>query len=317
MRRHTREPRRPAYGTASSCARRTTTARPERPTDGDTLTPDQIGAMLHDFAARLHARYGTTDERALAAAHRIPPRIVVPLWFHVLTDGQNGRLSRAAVEQQVAVLNAAYGGRPAGAARSTARRVQAADTGVSFRLDGADETTNVQWFQRPHDYRIPIEAALARGGPGTLNLYTAAVGFDMLGFSTFPQWARGRPGLGGVVVDYRSLPGGSFPHFNRGLTAVHEIGHWLGLFHTFENGCQPPGDGVDDTPYEALPTIGCPASKDTCPAPGADPIHNIMDYGFDSCMWEFTPGQGRRIRAMLAVYRIGVPASAARQATYR
>src|SRR5689334_24480791 len=87
----------PAYGTAPSCARPATVARPERPADGDTLTPDQIGAMLRDFAARLRARYGTTDERALAAGHRIPPRIVVPLRFHVLTDGQSGRLSRAAV----------------------------------------------------------------------------------------------------------------------------------------------------------------------------------------------------------------------------
>jgi Pregnancy-associated plasma protein-A len=300
----------PAPGTTAACARRASVARSVRPADGDALTPDQVRVMLRDFTGTLRARYGASDERALAASHRIPDRIVVPLRLHVLTDGQNGRLSRAAMDQQVAVLNAAYGGRPvgaAGAARSVSKVPQAADTGVSFRLDAVDVTTNVQWFQRPHDHRTEIEAALARGGLDTLNLYTAAVGFEMLGFSTFPQWARDRPGAGGVVVDYRSLPGGPFPHFNRGLTAVHEIGHWFGLFHPFENGCQPPGDGVDDTPYEAVPTLGCPASKDTCPQPGTDPVHNFMDYGYDGCMREFTPGQGLRIRSMWAAYRLGAP----------
>ena len=133
---------------------------------------------------------------------------------------------------------------------------------------------------------------LARGGPGTLNLFTASVGSEVLGFSSFPQFYRLRPAIDGVVVDYRSVPGGSFEHFNRGYTAVHEIGHWLGLFHPFENGCQAPGDGVDDTPYEALPTLDCPAAKDTCPQPGTDLVHNFMDYAWDRCM-----KRSRRARA--------------------
>lgn len=246
--------------------------------------------MLRDFSAALRREYGVTDER------RIPPvgRLVIPVRFHVITDGRTGVLGRPVIDQQLRSLNAAYGGTTGGA-----------DTGVSFRLVAADVTTSQQWFERPHDNQVAMLGALSRGGPGTLNLFTAAVGSQVLGFSSFPQMYRLRPGLDGVVVDYRSVPGGPLEHFSRGYTAVHEIGHWLGLFHPFEGGCRPPGDGVDDTPYEAVPTTNCPLVKDTCPAPGTDPVHNFMDYAWDPCMTSFTPGQGVRIRAMWAVYRAG------------
>ena len=54
----------------------------------------------------------------------------------------------------------------------------------------------------------------------------------------------------GVIIDYRTLPGGAYSGFNYGYTIVHEGGHYLGLYHTFQNGCTHPGDEVDDTPYQ-------------------------------------------------------------------
>jgi hypothetical protein len=276
-------------GAVTSCLRRASAAT-GRPGDPDSLSPAAVRGMLADFTATLRRAYGGSGE--LAASRRLAGRLVVPVRFHVITDGRTGRLPSSAVARQIDALNAAYGGRTGGA-----------DTGVSFRRVSTDVVTNATWFARPHDYQQQMLGALSRGGPGTLNLYTAAVGSEVLGFSSFPQWYRLRPAVDGVVVDYRTVPGGAFPDFNLGYTAVHEIGHWLGLFHPFENGCRPPGDGVDDTPYEAVPTQGCPVAKDTCPLPGTDPIHNFMDYAHDSCMREFTPGQGLRIRAMWAAYR--------------
>ncbi|EPS36156.1 hypothetical protein H072_10265 [Dactylellina haptotyla CBS 200.50] len=185
-----------------------------------------------------------------------------------------------------------------------------ASTGVSFILGNVTFTENAAWAKstRGTQNEVKMKKALRQGGYNELNLYFRPIGGNLLGYCTFPEdtkegsevfWADG------CTVLQSTVPGGATKPYDEGKTATHEIGHWLGLFHTFQGGCRG-GDMVDDTPAQETATGGCPEGKDTCRGtefPGLDPIHNYMDYSDDPCMTEFTAGQAARIYQSWDRYR--------------
>jgi Pregnancy-associated plasma protein-A len=234
-------------------------------------------------------------EEAPATGHGHGFKATIPVYFHVFTDGTKGYLSTSQLKQQVSVLNAGFGGFEGGVA-----------TGFSFKYAGADYTDNADWF-----YNMTFGTSLERqakpathvGDARTLNIWTTN-GPGYLGYAEFPSWYKRTPELDGVVLDYNSFLGGAYGSaFSLGKTATHEVGHWLGLLHTFQGGCNAKGDYVDDTPAMLVPTSACPEGKDTCPEPGTDPIHNYMDYSYDSCYTQFTQGQANRMQDMYTAFR--------------
>ncbi|MDT0327652.1 zinc metalloprotease [Nocardiopsis sp. DSM 44743] len=255
--------------------------------DSGELTPEQAARYHGELRAAL---------RSLRSHEIAPPANTVPVVVHVIsaTDGR-GHVSDARVDAQIDVLNTAYSG---------GYDEVGADTGFRFTLAEVTRTEDDAWFSDFSGHRDAIRARLRRGGPETLNIYTADLGSGLLGYSSFPQDYATAPERDGVVIAHDTLPGGDRERFDLGHTGTHEVGHWLGLFHTFQNGCLTPGDYVHDTPYEREAAAGCPKGRDSCPhRRGLDPVTNFMDYSDDDCMTHFTQGQARRMAEHWTAFR--------------
>ena len=240
---------------------------------------------------------------ARASAGRAQQRgtqpIVIPVAMHVISSGPteaDGNVPTSQLESQVSVLNEAF-----------------LPHGFRFVLATVTRTENALWATGVSDgssKERQFKQALSKDTARFLNFYVTDASGDLLGWATLPYSRSESDALDGVVMDRETLPGGSFAPFNEGDTGTHEVGHWLGLYHTFNEDapagepCGGAGDEVDDTPVEASPASGCPVGRDTCPAlPGVDPITNFMDYSDDACMVEFSTGQSERMKALTASFR--------------
>lgn len=265
-------------------------------------------------AAELEARFERRVDR-LRARGRFATRgggpdgtIEIRTYIHVITrkDG-TGAVSREQIRRQMGVINAGYAGRTSPDAASSPFRFVVADVDVT-RNDAWYNWTLNEDGTEPYAMRR-AKRALHRGGWGDLNIYIAGLGSGLLGYANYPGTVPLL--LDGLVILNESMPGGAAAPYNRGDTSTHEIGHWLNLLHTFENGCEYPGDYVKDTPYQAAgenvfycgdwPGDGTKGPDDTCPKPGKDPARNFMSYGDDLCLDQFTRGQvNRQVRAWFA-----------------
>ncbi len=223
-------------------------------------------------------------------------RAAVDVYFHVVSDGATGNVSDSAVSDQVTVMNLGYGGFEGGV-----------NTGFRFKLVGITRSDNAEWYNAGpgSSAEREMKKALHQGDASDLNIYSTTAG-PYLGWAYFPSTYKTKPWIDGLVIDWESMVHTSTRYAGRydlGKTATHESGHWFGLYHVFQGGCNNWGDYVDDTPPQLIATYGCPEGQDSCKEPGIDSIHNYMDYSFDSCYNQFTAGQTARMQDQWLFFR--------------
>jgi hypothetical protein len=220
----------------------------------------------------------------------------IPVWVHEIrnTSGNAGVLNASQITSQITALNAAF-----------------AAHGIQFTLAGTTLSKRTQWYNDGGTYYN----TLARDVNNNLNIYTNTASGN-LGYSYVPSGG----GVVGnkfdrVVIYYRAMgnPGTYGAPYNEGDTTTHEVGHYLGLYHTFQGGCASAsgcannGDLICDTQPEQTAHFSPCTDPNTCGNP--DPIHNFMDYSDDNCMFEFSANQQNRMRCTIANIRTRIPTS--------
>lgn len=260
--------------------------------------------------------------------------VTIPVVVHVIYSNNANAVTNTRIQSQIDVLNEDYSRTNSDASNTPAAfQGVAANTDIQFCLATRDPqgntTTGINRIQNSQANHNMNQAAtlksIVQWDPYSyLNVWVVESinGGNILGYATFPTNLAGNPNLDGVVCASPFFGfGSSGAPYNRGRTMTHEVGHWLGLFHTFQGGCAgmtqsncaSGGDLCCDTPPTSQPAYGCPSTRNTCsetfPSNQNDMTMNFMDYVDDQCMNLFTTDQSNRMNFYLNTTRAALQSS--------
>ncbi len=240
--------------------------------------------------------------------------ITIPVVIHVLYNTPVQNISDAQILSQLvslnndfANLNSDAGNRPAAFAGA------AANIRIRFCLAQVDprgkrttgiirKATTVTVFTADDAMKSNY-----RGGDDAwdakkyLNIWVCNLGGRSLGYATLPGSPADKDGVV-ISFDVFGTTGYLRAPFNKGRTATHEVGHWMGLKHIWGD-ADCGDDGVEDTPRQKSYNFGCPSFPrvtECSQTPAGDMFMNYMDFSDDACMNMFTTGQKKRMRALFA-----------------
>ncbi len=261
---------------------------------------------IEDFTAKYVAKYKAEG------GTRSDVVITIPCVVHVVYKNATENISDEQIFSQIDVLNQDLRRLNADAVETPAEfAAVAADFEIEFCMatidpDGLPTTgilrvsTAVTGFGTTDEVKFT-----ASGGSDAwpanqyLNLWVCDLGPGLLGYAQFPG---GDDATDGVVINYTAFgtEGTATAPYDKGRTAVHELGHWLNLYHIWgdDGGGCGGSDFCDDTPNQAGENYGCPTYPLSDACSESVQFQNYMDYTDDACYNMFSADQKLRARAL-------------------
>lgn len=271
----------------------------------------QADPVLAQKMAAFEASRGDVILNGTAGSGIPAPAIIkIPVVVHVLYNTAAQNISEAQIRSQIEALNKDFRRTNADTIHTPAGfRHLAADCQIEFELAKTDPLGRpTNGITRKHtsymmyglDDRIKSSKTNGQDGWDSdhyLNIWVGNLAGGMLGFAST---LGGRKEVDGIVITPTAFgtTGIAAAPFNKGRTATHEVGHWLGLRHIWgDTFCGD--DHIEDTPPQRAATRNCPTGVViTCDNnPTGNMYTNFMDFTDDVCMNLFTQGQRSKMRS--------------------
>jgi hypothetical protein len=253
---------------------------------GDDPVPQNLAADCTNDLTAINSSYAPLTDADY----------VIPVVFHVIYRSDNvGYVTSQRITDQIEVLNEDFAGY----------------SGAGFNTSVQFQLIEIKYYQDDAAFQDSLagsyKASIASDQNQYLNIFTNdAGGGGVLGYATLPDGAAGSSG-DGIVMLHETIGGrnNGYGSFDEGRTLVHEVGHYLGLQHTFypvgscESNTYSAGDLLVDTPPQLNADYS--SASDDCGETSA--FNNFMNYSYDNFMYTFTAEQTNRMICSLTSYR--------------